>query len=740
MTDYPYEGQLIADPVTFQRAVSAQVTVYDAADTGNTTPLALKDTNGLPTTNPLTSSSDAFVRPIYAPSQDIKYVGAGLTVFVSSAKGMRDAAEGAAIAAQAAANSAVEAVADRIATAAVNGSGRLILTKASGATVDAGPVIGSQGVPGPPGQDGSNVLPTEEAIAAAVNGNGPAKAALTVTILDQSNRRNLMVQRAKQGAGQWFLKKEVAGDFHFIRDLGEGYYLDQRFKPISGLPGGQLVSQMEATNVGTPMLSVDDTAAVHTGAWTLGYTSAILGYKPKVLAGSMTSGSNVLTLTSGTFAYGGAAKGDNGRRVTVVGAGAAGADLVASLNVTSATTATLASAGTTVTGAVVTVWPTWYWSVDPAMSQAWTSPGTATSLGIRVVKFPNGGLMKVAVNGSSTAANLAPTAQEVVTSGAYANTILIANGGTLAPTDRVIDTYTGGNEYDVPLGIASGLAPGAHILTITPTGYTHIGGTGARAYVSGFTYGTGAETPLTPEMTIVTTDALMKTFSAFDYALQFRPTGYADDEFSGSVHGYEEQTSLSVYIDGVVATLADGETKAIPGSASIVRTTKLFHKNSPTTVHATVTSSYYLERTGLRIRSIVRWATTAAVSNGYLAMFPQSGNVFDRCQFDLTGTAYVVNKADNSRVGVLEGKACAMWQNVGPYAAVIEIPAADVASGKWGHGNKLSLQDRTSFGVDRFNKVYLSRTGNVTPGTVWTGEFTLNWARLPEGAAQYFPV
>lgn len=181
MPDYPYEGQLIADPVSFQRAVSAQVTVYDADDATNTTPLALKDASGLPTSNPLTSSSDAFVKPIYAPSQDIKYVGAGLTVFVSSPKGMRDAAAAAALAAQEAANSAVVAVADRVTTAAVDGAGKLILTKANGSTLDAGSVIGPVGPTGAAGANGSNVLPTNEAIAQAVTTDGPAKTALSTT-------------------------------------------------------------------------------------------------------------------------------------------------------------------------------------------------------------------------------------------------------------------------------------------------------------------------------------------------------------------------------------------------------------------------------------------------------------------------------------------------------------------------------------------------------------------------------
>ncbi|WP_324644140.1 hypothetical protein [Pseudarthrobacter sp. LT1] len=154
MTDFPYEGQLIADPVTFQRATNAQVYVYDANDTTNSTPLALKDASGLPTANPLTSSADAFVKPIYAPSQDIKYVGAGLTVFVSSAKGMRDAAAASAADAEAARVQAAAAAAERVTAASVNGSGKLILTKADAQTVDAGSVVGPKGDKGDTGLQG----------------------------------------------------------------------------------------------------------------------------------------------------------------------------------------------------------------------------------------------------------------------------------------------------------------------------------------------------------------------------------------------------------------------------------------------------------------------------------------------------------------------------------------------------------------------------------------------------------
>lgn len=129
MTDYPYEGTLIADPVTFQRAVKASITVYDVEDANNTTPLALKDLSGLPLANPLTSSADAFIQPLITTSDGVKLVGGGLTVVAFSPKGIRDAAEASAVASQASASAAaaaaglVGAPADAAIAAAVNGAG-----------------------------------------------------------------------------------------------------------------------------------------------------------------------------------------------------------------------------------------------------------------------------------------------------------------------------------------------------------------------------------------------------------------------------------------------------------------------------------------------------------------------------------------------------------------------------------------------------------------------------------------
>jgi hypothetical protein len=84
LTTYAFDPQLVADPVTFQRAANASITVYDVADTSNSTPLALTDMNGLPLTNPLTSTADAIIGAFQTTSPQVKLVGGGLSIPVGS--------------------------------------------------------------------------------------------------------------------------------------------------------------------------------------------------------------------------------------------------------------------------------------------------------------------------------------------------------------------------------------------------------------------------------------------------------------------------------------------------------------------------------------------------------------------------------------------------------------------------------------------------------------------------------
>lgn len=159
MVDYPYEAILVADPLTFKRAVSASCTVYDVNDTAQATPLALKDMSGLPLPNPVTSTADAFIPPLITTSEGIKIVGGGLTVVVYSHQGLKNEAVAAREAAEtAAATAGAEAVAD------------------VEARIAAGDFKGDKGL------DGANVLPTDDAIEQAVKTPGTKTATALSTL------------------------------------------------------------------------------------------------------------------------------------------------------------------------------------------------------------------------------------------------------------------------------------------------------------------------------------------------------------------------------------------------------------------------------------------------------------------------------------------------------------------------------------------------------------------------------
>jgi hypothetical protein len=165
-------------------AKDAAITIFDPADSSKA-PIAITDPTGSPLPNPITVDAFGMGPAFQHPTLErVGWTGAGFTNYLTSYEGMKNVATEAKDAAQEAASAATTAVAEVVTTAAVDGAGKLILTKASGATVDAGNVKGAPGVPGPPGQPGSNVLPTDDAIEQAIlTGGTKTEAALSATYI-----------------------------------------------------------------------------------------------------------------------------------------------------------------------------------------------------------------------------------------------------------------------------------------------------------------------------------------------------------------------------------------------------------------------------------------------------------------------------------------------------------------------------------------------------------------------------
>jgi hypothetical protein len=83
----------------------------------------------------------------------------------------------------------------------------------------------------------------------------------------------------------------------------------------------------------------------------------------------------------------------------------------------------------------------------------------------------NTGFAKVTIDGDATAADLLQNAQYFVDQAILPDTVLIANGGTLNPTDKIYDNENGLGTVPNPVIFSSTLAAGSHTVKIWHTGY-----------------------------------------------------------------------------------------------------------------------------------------------------------------------------------------------------------------------------------------------------------------------------
>lgn len=164
---YSYDPIFAADPNNPSTVASnAAITLFNPADTGKA-PITITDVTGSPLPNPITVNRNGFGPAFQHATLDrVGWSGGGFTGYFTSYEGMKNEAVAARTAAQEAASTAGAAAAADLA-----------------ARVAAGQF---KGEPGVKGADGSNVLPTQEAIEQAITNPGPAKSAVNTAIAAQS--------------------------------------------------------------------------------------------------------------------------------------------------------------------------------------------------------------------------------------------------------------------------------------------------------------------------------------------------------------------------------------------------------------------------------------------------------------------------------------------------------------------------------------------------------------------------
>jgi hypothetical protein len=368
----------------------------------------------------------------------------------------------------------------------------------------------------------------------------------------------------------------------------------------------------------------------------------------------------------------------------------------------------------------------------------YTTPAGATIIGFAVVTNSNAGLTLVSIDGDATLANRVFTAQALVDAGTFPNTILVANGGTLNPTDRVVDQY--GTTANQRIVCADNLTAGAHTIRLTCTGYKRAASSDVRMYIGGFIYGgAGINTgTANTELTFNAYNTLNKQFTynntVDEYALSVKIT---TTEWVGNGHGNETVTSMKCYIDTAETTLTNEYTPYRAASElKLTRVSTLTHTDvSPSTIGDATVNYILTPNSGLNVTVGITWSRAITILTGYMPMYGFGEDTIDKgsmvgevLDYDLAGDPGT-NDVD---LGKLETQLCYAWDTDGTFAAAAYIPAL-ASLDNWQYStNKCFLQNRAD-GV--INKMYFERWSNkaFTNETI-TSSFFYFLKNFPGGA------
>jgi hypothetical protein len=334
----------------------------------------------------------------------------------------------------------------------------------------------------------------------------------------------------------------------------------------------------------------------------------------------------------------------------------------------------------------------------------WTTPDGVTRVGAWFEAGSNAGLVKVVVDSDPTAATSLMTAQQYVDAAIFPNTILVANGGNLNPTDRCYDQFV--NVYGTEVELAAGLTAGIHTVDLYCTGYKRAASTDVRLYSAGFWYNAPAGSNLATPHVMVHRDVTIMTNnqSVYEYALAFTCAGGADSvTFSGNGHGYDNQTGLVIKVAGSVVT--PSEYQVLQGAVEITRTSELRHYETGATKKADVTTVYSMSATtGLTVSWTLTWAADVTVTVAYPCMYA-ANEYLDKGSMIGATTDYTLTSNTGSYRGNVYSQAAYLWDANGTDAVMAYI--ANLAqSCPTPNGSDTMIEDRAG-GV--INKIYFTR-------------------------------
>lgn len=339
----------------------------------------------------------------------------------------------------------------------------------------------------------------------------------------------------------------------------------------------------------------------------------------------------------------------------------------------------------------------------------WATPAGTTTVGARWVQTTGRGFALVEIDGDPTRATELPTAGELVADGKLAASALISGGGTLEPTDRLLNQYGAGTNYDVVTLFARDLAPGVHTVRMTSTGYRQAEASSVRIGLSAMLHGgsaTGFDAPGVVDRDEGRAVTVPATYELAMRIILLNPT--STSVWVGGSHGNERMAgALVIRADGQPVALANGES-VVAGRVVIERPTELLHpeEGGGEVGIVDLMTTYTLTSRGLhvRVQATPKGARTFRYGTTYGCMLSLP-NEMTKCSNAGLGEDYDCDRNDNSEVAAAKSDQLWAWEAGGQAAALVWLP--DVRKSMNGYAASAKgiwLSDRT---ID--NKVYPTR-------------------------------
>lgn len=369
----------------------------------------------------------------------------------------------------------------------------------------------------------------------------------------------------------------------------------------------------------------------------------------------------------------------------------------------------------------------------------WTTDAGVTSVGCAGTELGTNGVAKVSIDGDPTLATGLPTAQDLVTAGTLANTVLVANGGTLNPTDRVWNQY---NNTGV-VSFNSNLTAGVHVVRMTVTGYKQAASAGANIGFWGFyAYGAGLYNLTAPHYLFETIQniATIGNNPVWEISYYMQPTGALAREWLGHTGSLKHTVLPSVTVDGALQSMSIGDRRY---GSTIALTMQFGVRHTEISAGAvnvgTLDLTYTMRAvTGLTITHTTVWSTSGDAS-GYPCMLLVDNAVFDRVR--TLGTAPAVWTNNNDTVALnTRNNVMYTYDFDGNLGAVLYIPDMQTTVENWVYSTmteQLYAWDPSASG-GTWNKMYALRFTNpqaFVNGTTWQSEAQYRVQWFAAGAA-----